>query len=797
MLYFWRIGSISNKTTEMHYLIHYGSRHRVKISILHQQIRKLLLPCGILCKFLFCANISLAQTQVKIADLVTKAPLAGANVLDKQSQNLYISDENGEVSIPTSESETSLEISFIGYQKSTERLRHTADQQEIFLEPDYNVLEGIEVSGFESTRRITEIAGGFGFLPARELTRFNDVSLVHSMNTMPGVRMEERSPGSYRMSIRGSTLRSPFGVRNVKVYWNDIPFTEPSGSTPLNLMDLDNIDRLEVIKGPAGSIFGAGIGGVINMSGMPMSKSKSVSGIGFTGGSYGLRRFTAHAGVSGENHRLTIRYTNMQADGYRDHTTLDRKTLQVQGAFSLNSKQTLSVFMLYSDLYYELPGALNPAEFESNPAQARPRAAEQRSSIDNQNLLAGFSLESAFSENISNNTSIYISDGQVENPFILNYKQDRIEGMGGRTRFNFDLHTGAVETRLVAGAEYQYGKIWTRNYGNVDGYLDTLRFEDFIVAHQAMAFLQTEAEFSGGWIATAGGSINYVKYSIDRVVDAFTGQPSPFDKVFNPVFSPRLSLVKKINPFISAHASISNGFSPPTSLEIRTNEGSINEDLEAEIGMNYEIGIRGNIRNTGMRFDITTFWLEQKQTIISRTEEAGTVIFDNSGATRQQGLEVLLANTFLDAPASFVSRVFTQASYTYNHFIFSDYAINPNENLAGRRLTGTPDHILVVLADVELNSGIYLNTTFNFSDEIPLNDRNTVFAEKYHLLNAKLGYRKDIKGKMTLDVFAGSENLLNEKYSLGNDLNAFGNRFFSPAAPRNYYVGIKLMFHND
>jgi iron complex outermembrane receptor protein len=46
--------------------------------------------------------------------------------------------------------------------------------------------------------------------------------------------MEERSPGSYRLNIRGSSLRSPFGVRNVKIYYNNIPFTDPGGNTYLN-----------------------------------------------------------------------------------------------------------------------------------------------------------------------------------------------------------------------------------------------------------------------------------------------------------------------------------------------------------------------------------------------------------------------------------------------------------------------------------------------------------------------------------------------------------------------------------
>ena len=42
--------------------------------------------------------------------------------------------------------------------------------------------------------------------------------------------MEERSPGSYRLSIRGSLLRSPFGVRNVKLYLDDFIFTDAGGN---------------------------------------------------------------------------------------------------------------------------------------------------------------------------------------------------------------------------------------------------------------------------------------------------------------------------------------------------------------------------------------------------------------------------------------------------------------------------------------------------------------------------------------------------------------------------------------
>ncbi len=56
----------------------------------------------------------------------------------------------------------------------------------------------------------------------------------------------------------------------------------------------------------------------------------------------------------------------------------------------------------------------------------------------------------------------------------------------------------------------------------------------------------------------------------------------------------------------------------------------------------------------------------------------------------------------------------------------------------------------------------------------------------------KLGIKHSIAEHAQVDVFAGIDNLLDEKYSLGNDLNAFGDRFYQPAAPRNWFGGVKI-----
>ncbi len=84
---------------------------------------------------------------------------------------------------------------------------------------------------------------------------------LETINLLPGTKMEERSPGSYRLSLRGSTLRSPFGVRNLKIYVDDFILTDASGGSYLNAIDPTWFENIEIYKGPESGDFGAVTGG--------------------------------------------------------------------------------------------------------------------------------------------------------------------------------------------------------------------------------------------------------------------------------------------------------------------------------------------------------------------------------------------------------------------------------------------------------------------------------------------------------------------------------------------------------
>src|SRR5690606_42159335 len=63
--------------------------------------------------------------------------------------------------------------------------------------------------------------------------------------------------------------------------------------------------------------------------------------------------------------------------------------------------------------------------------------------------------------------------------------------------------------------------------------------------------------------------------------------------------------------------------------------------------------------------------------------------------------------------------------------------------------------------------------TPSLHDALPI---YTVYAKKYHLLQAKIGWNELKVGRTPVGIYVGGDNLLNQKYSLGNDLNAFGGR---------------------
>ena len=670
---------------------------------------------------------------------------------------------------------------------------------------DTRRLDEVTVIGYDARRKLLQTAGSVDLIDNRKIQAFEETSVVPSMNTLAGVRMEERSPGSYRIAIRGSALRAPFGVRNIKVYWNDIPFTDPTGSTAFNLLDVINMSRIEVVKGPAGSVYGAGTGGVVNINSLnglnatgqaTAEEALPTVELGATIGSYGLQRYTGQVNHQSDNTILSVKYAHQQSEGYRAQSALRRDVLELAGQFQVSEARQIRTNFLYSDLDYQIPGGLTQEQYDEDPRQARPGnqfamgSEESQSGVHQQYALLGLSQQYAWNDHFSNLTTVYGDFSFFENPFLFDYKRDSRQGGGGRTRFYYDTYLGAVYTRFTVGAEVQTATNVARNFGNRSGQADTLNFDDELRARQAIFFANATLELPYDFSFAIGLSHNRLNYDINRLVDVALDSAYRVQKSFDPVWVPRVGLTKNLSAQIAAHASVSYGFSPPALEEVRTNEGSINLGLKPEQGINYEVGLRGNATSS-LTFDATAFFFRLNETIVQQQSDRGTTLFTNTGSTHQRGLEVSSTWFAIEEGSGWMSQLQVKGAYTYHYFKFNNY-VKEGEDYSGNRLTGVAPHILVVSWQTATRFGVFFNGSYNHTDRIPLNDANSVYAKGYHLVQAKLGYRHALTATTSFQLFIGVDNALNQRYSLGNDLNAFGDRYFQPSAARNYYGGIKI-----
>lgn len=651
--------------------------------------------------------------------------------------------------------------------------------------PVFRSLAEIIVNGFEQARRLQYNTASAHVIRRDDADRYNKTSLVQGFNTVPGVRMEERSPGSYRINIRGSSLRSPFGVRNVKVYWNDIPITDPGGNTYFNQFAFNNFSSIEIYKGPAGSMYGAGTGGLILANSLDASWRPG-AGIEYVTGSFGLQNVLASARMGGNNSRSQLTFAHSEHDGYRHQSAMRRDNASWTSSFKINNKQELRANVLFTDMYYQTPGGLTKAEFDKDPRAARPAAGglpgavQAKAAIYQKNFLAAIQHRYNIDSHWTNATSVYVAHAQIRNPTVRNYERRSEPHVGGRTVFTRQLGDDHIQWKLLAGGELQRGFFNTKVYQNRQGMSDTLQTDDDIQYHVYSAFAQVDVSLIQRLFITAGTSINRTKVEFTRLN---TYPVKVQSRTYKQEWAPRIAVVFRITEGMSAFASVARGFSPPSIAELLPSTSVISTFLEAEKGTNYEAGIRHTAFDNRLYVVLSGYYFRLNNTLVQRRDNNGADFFINAGNTRQKGIE---------ASAEYMVRniLSLKAAYTYANYKYGSFT-RDTINLSGKKLPSVPENTISLLADVEMK-GLYANASYYYASKIFLNDVNMAAAAGYHLLGLRLGWKKTFNKKVMVNVYAGADNLLDEVYSLGNDINDARGRYYNTAAGRNYYGGVSL-----
>ena len=494
-------------------------------------------------------------------------------------------------------------------------------------------------------------------------------------------------------------------------------------------------------------MYGAGTGGVLLFESEARNKSMFAETV-----YHSLGGIKTAVDLSQENHRLYASFN--QQEGYRAQSAMKKQWVSYEFHHTFKKELNLDLTTYYVDLAYQTPGGLTKAQFLDNPKQARPAAGIFKSA---QQQGATFKIKSygisARASQILNtkwawdlSQSMQIND--IENPTIRNYeiRQEPNFSTRGVLHKKGDLN-------IDLGFEYQAGQMNSSTYGNRLGVRDTLQYTQNTHVQQGSLFLQNEFTGLPNWTFTFSGSLNnyWTEYQGSDVI-----------------FSPRLAILRKLGEHQSLVGKVSHGYSPPSISEMRPSTGVINTSLKAEKGWNQEITYRG--KYSKLNWDLSVYQFNLDETIVIRRAADGSDYFTNAGSTTQQGME--LSSSWTISP-----QIQLEQAYTWQNFRFAN----------GNFLTGTTPFQQSTSLIWKHPIGIRLIQNFQFIDYQFLNDANTEQMSSYRLWNTKVSY--SLK-KWTL--WASIDNLGDEQYSSGPDLNATGGRYYNPSPGRNFHIGLQL-----
>lgn len=629
-----------------------------------------------------------------------------------------------------------------------------------------------------------------------EMERFGPLDVAATINQISGVYMLSGALNTNRITIRGVGARTPFGTNKLRMYFNNIPITNGTGTSELEAYDLQNLGAIEVIKGPKATTFGSNLGGAIILNTKAPEVGRTLVANTFTTGSYNLVKNNLAVRHSEENMNLNISYNHLQTDGFRQNNRFDRDGLLLTSSFRLGSKDKLDVLFNHIDYTAQIASSINQTDFEENPRQAAGNWLAAQGFEANKYTLAGLTYTHRFLPNVTHKTSVFYTYLDHYEPRPFNILDEFTNGFGLRSLFEgaWGKMDYTLGTELYKD-EYNWGtfeNLYQQNngQGSLQGN-ELSRNKEF--RDQLNLFATLRIPLTERLTAQGGLNFNSTRWDFRDLFNSDAGNRSA-ERRFNGLVLPNFSLQYQM-PNGQVYANVGRGFSNPSLEETLTPDGVINPDIDQETGTNYELGGQFSWLNNRLRLHAAVYRMDINNLLVAQRVGEDEFIGQNAGQTRHQGLELDVSYSFSMGTNMQLSPHF---SYTLNDHTFVEFLDRGND-YSGNPLTGVPKNRLNAGLTLSHDNGLQFLATHQFVDEIPLTDANTLQSEAFHLFNAQIRYGRPLAKKFHLDLNLGLNNIFDLNYAQSVLINAVGfggaaPRYFYPGNGRNYYAGLQLSY---
>ena len=620
------------------------------------------------------------------------------------------------------------------------------------------------------------------------------LNLDEALSTVPGVFT--LSPDNFaqdlRLSMRGFGARANFGIRGVRIFIDGIPATTPDGQSAIDDIDLGALKGVEVIRGPAGALYGSSAGGVLGLESHRGGALAHVEG-GFRSGAYGFsdRRLKSRGHQSGVDYAVS--FSKQRIEGYREQAEMQRDLFNGRFDYAFLNGGELTVTLAVLDApIAEDPGGLTLEQVNEDPRQAgslnlRFNTGEQ---VRQQRL--GLRSWHPLNSTTELRWRAYLVNRDFSNrlPFAIT-ELDRRFGGGGLELLRDSSWFGGPG-RLLMGVDMDYQDDTRRRLGNIDGQAGEITFnQDERVINRGV-FIMREQKLNRYLRLDVGLRYDAIRI---RANDRFLSDGNNSDEVNFNHWSPSAALMFQRRSATRIYARIASSFETPTTTELARPDGSggFNKQLDAETSLSYELGMRSYIRRLNgngvfITFEAAIFENQIKDQLVAFEipSSPGRFAFENAGRSRFRGLET-------STSAQLFQSWTVKLAYTHSDFKFRRFRDRDGVDLSNKRLPGVPQDVLNVELRYRPVEDLELALDTRYYDRFFTDNSNTATSPSATVSRLRVDYGHSHR-QWQIDFFGGINNLFNERYHSNIRLNANAERFYEPAPKRHAYLGMNLKY---
>ena len=714
----------------------------------------------------------------KVIDAATHQGLQGATITDLQNNTNRITDQNGNFFLP--EKTDSIQVSSIGYYT----IKRAVNEQKmlISLSQSFSNLNEVIVSGNREIQKRTEVPVAIDVISKTQINDTKATRIDQLVNKIPGVFMVDLGNEQHSMSVR-----QPLGYNNLFLYLEDgIPIRTVGDFNHNALIEINqaSLQRIEVIKGPASSLYGSeAVGGALNF--ITQSPSPYFTGkVQAEAGTRGYKRTDFN--VSNTYKKLGVYFGGYYVDQNQpvsQHNNFNKMALTFRADYAFNDKTKLVTVADYINYKTDQKGGLDSTHFYNEDYNSFYRFTYRKADA----LRVRSTLSKKWNENNKTNFTIFYRNTSVgQNPFysIADVARNSSKATGQINDDAFKSYGAIVQhikkinslhTKWTTGISVDYSPAtylaqFISIHKNADGVYDHYQTTDSTLTDYKVDLLNTAAytqieynPFSKLRIVLAA-RYDRLDYNFDNHLQpgAYSGAPDAINHFDH--FTPKIGFTYDFGNNRGFYVNYSVGFAPPNINDLY--RGVQVPTLKPSSYTNYETGGWLTFADNKGSAEISLYQLNGKNEIVNTRLADGSYENQNAGETSHKGIE-------LEIKYAPVKDLTFRIGGTVAKHEYVDY-IQQGKNFSGNQMAQSPSYIMngEITYKPHTFNGFRIGLETESLGSYFTDPQNTSKYNGFIVFNARMGY-----AFKHFETWLNWINLANKNYAVTVEKSAYGTSY--------------------